>query len=201
MAASSSAARIRKRIGELALFAADPGRRSVVPSVRWLGLMLLTFSMGFPGCAEESDSEARTKPRPPAPEFSLSVMGEKGEISLSDLRDKIVILDFWATWCVPCEFQVPELNAFWDAHREDADLRVYGISVDTEGPDLVAQWASENGVRYPILLGGDALARSFGATGFPTLYVIGPDGKVDSSHIGLIEGAVLEKAVSRLRGR
>jgi len=169
---------------------------------RLLAILVASLVLLVCGCAEESDPESRSRPRPMAPEFSLPVMGEQGEVSLSALRGKIVIVDFWATWCVPCEFQVPALNAFWDAHREDSDLRVYGISIDSEAPSVVAQWASEKGVRYPILLAGDdELARNFGATGFPTIFVIDPDGRVDSSHIGLIERDVLEETVSRLRGR
>jgi thiol-disulfide isomerase/thioredoxin len=161
----------------------------------WSFLFILVC--GLYGCAEDEPSPEG--PPVPAPEFTLPVLGEAGEISLAELRGKIVIVDFWATWCVPCEFQVPELNSFWDAHREDADLRLYGISVDIEGPDVVSRWVGEKGVRYPILLASDDLARKFGATGFPTLYVIGPDGSIDSSHVGLIESDILEKAVSRLR--
>ncbi len=151
------------------------------------------------GCAEEEPAEEQARVQ--APEFSLPVLGQEASVALADLRGKIVVLDFWATWCLPCELQVPSLNAFWDAHREDPNLRLYGISVDIEGPEVVAQWVAEKGVRYPILLATDELALSFGARGFPTLYVIGPDGKIDSSHAGLIEMDFLEDALRGLRDR
>ncbi len=161
--------------------------------------LLLVSSLS--GCSEEEEPVGERLPVP-APEFSLSVLGEDETVSLAELRGKIVILDFWATWCPPCEFQVPELNVFWDAHREEADLRLYGVSVDAEGPEVVQKWTSEKGVRYPILLAnGDGLARQFGAAGFPTLYVIGPDGTINSSHVGLIERDVLEEALRELRAR
>lgn len=179
-------------------------RSSNLARVMQLGQILLLLSLILScsalGCSPQEDP-ADKKPRPLAPDFSLSMLGEETTVSLAALRGKIVILDFWATWCTPCEFQVPELNAFLDAHREEADLRVYGISVDTEGPAVVEKWVREKGVRYPILLSGDDLARSFGADGFPTLYVIGPDGKIDSTHIGMIAREDLEEAVSALRRR
>jgi hypothetical protein len=96
---------------------------------------------------------------------------------------------------------VPELNRFYDAHRGDSDLAVFGISVDTEGVEVVKQWVAEQQVRYPILLGGEDLARRFGAQGFPTLFVVAPDGSVREQHVGLIETATLEAALAAERDR
>jgi len=136
----------------------------------------------------------------PAPPFTLEQLGG-GEVSLAELRGKTVVLDFWATWCPPCEFQVPELNRFYDAHRADSDVVVYGVSVDTDGAEVVEAWTTEKEVRYPILLGGEGLARKLGAVGFPTLYVIGPEGQVRETHVGLIETDTLEQAIATHRQR
>jgi peroxiredoxin len=136
-----------------------------------------------------------------APAFTLPRLDGGEPVSLESLRGKTVVLDFWATWCPPCEFQVPELNRFYDAHRGDSDVLVFGISVDTEGPEVVRAWAAEKDVRYPILLGGEDLARRYGAIGFPTLYVVGPDGMVREQHVGLIETATLEAALAAQRER
>ena len=139
-------------------------------------------------------------PKVPAPGFVLQQLGSPAQIDFADLAGKIVIVDFWATWCVPCEFQVPALNAFYDAHRTDSDVALFGISIDTDGPDVVAEWTEEKGVRYPILLGDDELAREFGAEGFPTVVIVGQDGLIDSRHAGLIQQSELEEIVTRLRG-
>ena len=112
-----------------------------------------------------------------------------------------MIIDFWATWCPPCEFQAPELNAFYDSHRQDGDVEVLGISVDTEGRETVAAWVTKKQLRYPVLLSGEDLASRFGALGFPTLYVIAPDGSIDSEHVGLIERNELEEALRRQRSK
>lgn len=151
--------------------------------------------------AEDSAARADGASAPalqPVPEFDLQKLGG-GRVRTADLAGKIVVIDFWATWCPPCEFQVPELNAFYEAHRDEVDIAVYGISVDTAGDEVVAQWASEKDVRYPILLGGDPVARRVGALGFPTLLVITPAGEIDAQHVGLIERATLEDAIARLR--
>ena len=149
--------------------------------------------------AAASDEESGTQQRM-APEFALSSL-EGETVRLADLRGKTVVIDFWATWCPPCEFQVPELNAFWKAHESDGDVVVLGISVDLEGPDVVGEWTAEKDVQYKVLLGGEDLARRFGALGFPTLYVIAPDGSIDSEHVGLIEVGDLETALARQRAK
>jgi len=137
-----------------------------------------------------------------APAFDLPQLGG-GRIDSASLAGKIVIVDFWATWCPPCEEQVPALNDFYRAHRDDGDVMVVGISVDTVGSDEVAEWVGAKGVEYPILLDGMPIAQEIGAPGFPTLIVVTPDGKIDSRHVGWIEvemlGAMLEDALSRLR--
>ena len=162
-------------------------------------LAVLTLAVA---CSQEGDSgeadSAQAPAREEAPGFTLpSLEGES--VTLADLRGKTVIIDFWATWCPPCEFQVPELNAFWSEHNADGDIAVFGISVDEGGPDVVRPWVEEKGVGYPILMGDDGLARRYGAMGFPTLIIIAPDGTIDSRHVGLIERASLEEAVARQR--
>jgi len=148
---------------------------------------------GDPGADAQAEREE-------APSFSLPALN--GEpVSLAELRGNTVIIDFWATWCPPCEFQVPELNAFWEEHSGDGDILVFGISVDEGGSEQVRPWVEEKGVGYPILLGDDGLARRYGAMGFPTLVIIAPDGTIDSRHVGLIERDVLEEAVARQRAR
>ena len=134
-----------------------------------------------------------------APEFNLPDLTGR-PVRLADFRGKTVVIDFWATWCPPCIFQVPELNQFWDANKAAGDVTVIGVAVDAEGASVVAPWVKEQGVRYPILLGSEGLAKDFGALGFPTLVVVRPDGKIDSLHVGLIELADLEQILAAHRG-
>lgn len=129
-----------------------------------------------------------------APEFALPDL-QGNTVTLASLRGKTVILDFWATWCPPCEFQLPVLSALSEAHRGDS-VAVIGISVDVEGPDVVRSYLEKHPVSYTILMGSEALARDFGAQGFPSLVVIGPDGAIHSRHVGLIEREELEQILA-----
>jgi thiol-disulfide isomerase/thioredoxin len=174
---------------------------------RSLGLALLLVLLVF-GCAVEESGEAATHEAPgggeaedatPAPDFTLPDLAGQ-PVRLADHRGKTVIIDFWATWCPPCIFQVPELNKFWQAHKETGDVMVIGVAVDVEGAAVVKPWVEDQGVEYTIVIGDESLARDFGALGFPTLVIVTPEGNVDSLHVGLIEVKELEGIVAPLRG-
>jgi thiol-disulfide isomerase/thioredoxin len=149
------------------------------------------------GCGTTTGYDHTREQTHRVPNFSLDLL-DGGSVSLADLAGKTVVLDFWATWCTPCVFQVPELNQFYETHRTDADVLVYGVSVDLEGPELVKAWVEEQQVRYPILLGGEQLSRDIGVMGIPTLFVITPEGLVQMSHSGLVKAETLDET---LRGR
>jgi len=166
------------------------------------GASLALLACGAPESGDASASAAGSASvgaSRPAPDFELK--GVDGRpISLAEQRGKPVVIDFWATWCVPCLYQIPELNAFWEAHRGRGDVAVIGVAVDVEGASVVGPWIEEKGVEYPIALGDEGLAREFGVMGFPTLAIISPAGNIDSLHIGLIEVDELERLVAPYLG-
>ena len=161
------------------------------------GLSIGCSRVDEPGPADAGGA-ADERVRERAPQFTLPDLQGR-DVSLADFEGRALVLDFWATWCPPCIFQVPELNAFWQKHRDAGDVAVVGVAVDAEGAEVVGPWVAEQGVEYPILIGDESLARRFGAQGFPTLAIVRPDGTVDSLHVGLIEVAELEKLVAPLR--
>jgi thiol-disulfide isomerase/thioredoxin len=156
-------------------------------------------SGGSRGAAGSDANAAESEAVELAPDFALKDLAGR-TVSLSDFRGKTVVIDFWATWCPPCIFQVPELNALWKAHEGAGDLAVIGVAVDIEGVEVVGPWAEEYGIDYTVLLGDESLAGKYGVLGFPTLVLVRPDGSIDSLHVGLIEAADLEKLVGSVSG-
>jgi thiol-disulfide isomerase/thioredoxin len=164
-------------------------RRAIV-----LGLALLALALGCRVPEPEDSIQDGVR----APDFELEdLAGER--VSLESLRGRPVVLDFWATWCTPCLFQIPVLNAFQSAQGDR--VQVVGVAVDADGREVVAPFAREHDIQYRVLLGGTDLAQRFGAPGFPTLFVLTPEGVIASAHVGVIDEAALEEAVEAARTR
>lgn len=154
---------------------------------------------GSEGGASAGDDASAEETRELAPDFMLNDLSGT-PVRLEELRGKVVVLDFWATWCPPCEFQIPILNQVYEAHREVGDVEILGISVDTEGPDVVQEYIAKHQAAYPILMGSESLARTFGAPGFPSLIVVDPSGRIADVHVGLIEALELEEVIATVKG-
>lgn len=140
-----------------------------------------------------ADSLAEAKPAPAksksivqigdqAPDLRLSNVDGR-VISLSDLRGKVVLIQFWATWCEPCKRAIPVLNDI-DAQFDDSEVVVLAISVDPS-PAKVAAFAKRNGIRQTVLVRGGAVIRKFGLGEIPSMVVVGRDGAITKTLVGL----------------
>jgi cytochrome c biogenesis protein CcmG, thiol:disulfide interchange protein DsbE len=118
-------------------------------------------------------------------------------VGLGEHRGKIVILDFWATWCAPCEDQMPVLDTLWEM-RGGEELMILGISVDTDPAPKVEAWVAERGFAYPIAIASQELALDYGVLGFPTLVVIDPDGGIHTRHVGVLSRPELEEILDEI---
>lgn len=116
----------------------------------------------------------------PAPEWTLCD-SQNNSHSLINFRGKLVVIDFWATWCGPCRMVMPFLQKI---HEEYEDKGVIVIGINTfESTDPV-KFMQDKGYTYRILLNGDDVAKEYQVNGIPTLYIIGPDGKILYGEVG-----------------
>jgi len=115
--------------------------------------------------------------RPVAPAFTLPRLDREGELSLASMRGKAVVVNFWASWCVPCKEEAPVLEAAWQRHRDDG-LVVLGIDFNDLRPDALG-FIRKNGVTYPVVYDRDGeLVAKFGATGVPETFFIDRRGRL-----------------------
>ena len=96
---------------------------------------------------------------------------ERESVSRSDYRSKVVILDFWATWCAPCRAEIPHFVELYDQYQE-AGLEILGISLDSEGLEVVKPFMEELGINYTILLGEPELLNLYSVPVIPTAFVL-----------------------------
>jgi len=117
-----------------------------------------------------------------APDFELPRQGG-GSIKLSDLRGKVVILDFWATWCGPCRRSLPALQSYYE--KKQQNVEVFCVNVfERDGGRSVEPFWKQSGYPMPVLLGTEEVAQQYSVTSIPTLLVIGPDGRINYRHQG-----------------
>jgi len=131
----------------------------------------------------------------PAPDFQLIDI-DGGNVRLSDLRGKAVLLNFWATWCPPCKIEMPW---FVDLQKQygPQGLQIVGVAMDVgDAHDAVAKFAKEMGLDYPVLLGNDKVADQYGGVdSLPTTFYIGRDGKIVTRVFGLVSHREIEENV------
>ena len=132
----------------------------------------------------------------PAPDFTLSRI-DGGDLRLSSYRGKVVLLDFWATWCVPCREETPH---FVELQRKygDLGLQIIGVSMD-DSTDPVHTFYQQFHINYPVVMGtADVGAAYGGVLGLPIAFLIDRDGRIYAKHMGAMDAAVVEAEVSRL---
>ena len=119
----------------------------------------------------------------PAPEFTLKEING-GTINSADYHGKVILVNFWATWCPPCRAELPDLIALQDKYKDK--LQIIGLSDDTGPIDDVKTFVKEHKINYPIALATPELESKFGGVmGLPTSFLVNTDGKVMQKHIGL----------------
>ena len=137
------------------------------------------------------------KDRHDAPDFALKDVDGK-IVHLSDYRGKVVLLDFWATWCGPCKIEIPW---FMEMQRKNKDrgFEVVGVAMDDEGWEVVKPFLATLAVNYRVVMGNDTTASTYGGVdALPTTFLIDRTGKIAAVHIGLTSKKEFEDGVEQL---
>jgi peroxiredoxin len=157
------------------------------------GLLMLARSRGTIPVARAASAAA---PGHAAPDFALTDL-QGQTVRLSDLRGKVVVLDFWATWCPPCKQEIPwfvDLQKRYGAQG----LQVVGVSMDDGDPKDVVKFAAQNSINYPILIGQDKVADEYGGIDYlPTTFYIDRNGVVLNRVFGQDGRAEIEQNIQR----
>jgi peroxiredoxin len=175
------------------------------PVILWAVMAVVALLMGYRLYEKNGDtavaSESHTLPpatptaNDEAPAFSLPDLSGH-TVSLSDFGGKVVILDFWATWCPPCKREIPDFISLQNEYGPKG-LQVVGVALDEA--DKVRAFAKANGMNYPVAIGNDNVAAAYGGiSGIPTTYVLNRQGRIVARFEGYRPRDVFEQEIRKL---
>lgn len=132
-----------------------------------------------------------------APEFSLKDLNGKN-VRLSDFRGKVVLVNFWASWCPPCKMEIPGFQKIYAAYK-DKGFTIVGISIDDVSPSFIR----DMGMTYPVVMADDKVIRDYGnISGIPTSFLVGWDGRIIKKVMGMyFEGSLKSDVENALKNK
>lgn len=133
----------------------------------------------------------------PAPLFTLQSL-DGGTVSLDALRGQVVLVNFWASWCLPCRVEMPGFERVYRA-RSDEGFVILGIATDTHAEAAIRAFVAEHDITYPILLAAPQVVQAYGGVNaIPESFLIDREGRIRHRIVGYFAEPVLRSAVSRL---
>jgi thiol-disulfide isomerase/thioredoxin len=147
-----------------------------------LGLIFL-----LPHCAKKEKESVS------APDFTLKTLDGQ-EITLSKLKGKVILLDFWATWCGPCRESIPHLVHLYKTYQKNG-LEVIGMNLDRGDIETVRRFAKSMNIPYPIVSTPEEVSRNFGITGLPTAVLVDKQGMIREKIVGFNSVVLTAKVV------
>jgi cytochrome c biogenesis protein CcmG, thiol:disulfide interchange protein DsbE len=158
---------------------------------------LLLVACGASGKARQNENVIRFVRNPDAaPDFKLESLDGKA-LSLGGARGKVILLNFWATWCGPCRAEIPDLIALQQKYRDQ--LQIIALTVDEDDAGVVKQVVAESGINYPVAMSPPELRMQYGGiTALPTSFILDTQGRVVQKHEGLRDPALYETEIRAL---
>jgi peroxiredoxin len=146
----------------------------------------------------------KKEPEPPAPKVAMAAPSWQlpnvdGKLVSSDeFKGKVVVVDFWATWCGPCREEIPGYVALQEKYGKDG-LVVVGVSLDQAGPKVVKDFIAKSAINYRVVMGDEAVVTAFGGVeAIPTTFLIDRSGQIRDRKVGVEARDSYEKKVAAL---
>jgi peroxiredoxin len=159
-----------------------------------LALLLASCSRPSSSPTRELKSQGQRKP---APNFSLND-ADGNAVNLADYRGKVVLINFWATWCGPCEAEIPWFIEFEKKYK-DQGFAVLGVSMDDDGWKSVRPYIASHKINYRIMIGSEVVSQQFGEIeALPTSFVLDREGRIASNHVGLVDKVDYQNEIVKL---
>ncbi len=149
---------------------------------------VILLLVGLEGLGAEADA---TK----VPDFDFPSVPDNVTVDIRDFRGKVVLINFWATWCGPCIKEIPSLAGLQDEFATQG-FSVIGVSVDMGGASIVDKMMKRAGVNYPVVIGDRKLSMKFGGVfGVPTSFLVGRSGNVIKKYTGFVGHDIFSKDI------
>jgi thiol-disulfide isomerase/thioredoxin len=164
-----------------------------------LASLLLCLFPSFVSAQESEHPTIRFVRNPdPAPDFKLAGLDGKS-VTLADSKGKVVLVNFWATWCGPCRAEIPDLVELQKKYKDR--LQILGLAVDDEDLDAIKKFAARFGVNYPVALATNEIRLQYGGIpALPTSFILDSEGRVVQKHEGLRDPVLYETEIRSLLG-
>jgi cytochrome c biogenesis protein CcmG/thiol:disulfide interchange protein DsbE len=161
--------------------------------------LLLCVTPSFVSAQEDQQPTIRFVRNPdPAPDFKLAGLDGK-PVTLADSKGKVILLNFWATWCGPCRAEIPDLIELQNKYKDH--LQILGLVVDDDDPDAIKIFVGKSHINYPVALATDDLRLEYGGIpALPTSFVLDAEGRVVQKHEGLRDPVLYETEIRSLLG-
>jgi len=174
-------------------------RAAVAVCILGVFVMLVSVACNTSAKSAQSGNVIRFVRNPDAaPDFNLESIDGK-PLNLAAARGKVVLLNFWATWCGPCRAEIPDLIALQQTYKDK--LQIIGLTVDDDDPEVVKQAVSETGINYVVGMSSPEVRKKYGGiAALPTSFVLDTEGRVVQKHEGLRDPALYETEIRALLG-